>query len=179
MLTIKVGEKTRIKFFADNNDLDGITIPFERRVPNIVRSIHNSRQQDGVRAEYVKSVKLRGIVENVRGEAWMQQHVPADGMSASDGKVAGYHALSFASLTEAFYTALNQDPSNQNLMLTLQRGLECRVLHARTPPAVLRYLVNLHNRFHTGSGTSFVELLTLVPEVSWFGFGYAVSNNNS
>ena len=161
----QVGEKTRVKFFADSNDLDSSSFPFERRVPNIQRSPFNSRRQDGVRAEYVKSVKLRGIVENVRGEAWFQQR-SADAMSTSDGKVASYLALSFASLTEAFYTALTQSPENQNLLLTLTRGLECRIIHARTPPAVCRYLVNLHNRFHMGSSTSFVELLTLVPEVS-------------
>ena len=161
----QVGDKTRIRFFADTNHLDGVQFPFDRRVRNIERSIYNGRQQDGVRAEYVKSTKLRGIVENVRGEPWMQQRGDLVN-GGNDGKFASYYALSFASLTEAFFTALAQEPQNQNLMLTLSRGLECRIIHAKTPPSVCRYLVNLHNRFHSGSSTSFVELLTLVPEVS-------------
>ena len=166
LIAPQVGEKVRVRFFADSNDLEDSHQPFSRRVPNIQRSPYNSRQQDGVRAEYVKSVKLRGIVENVRGEAWLQQR-PSEVITAtSDGKVASYLALSFASLTEAFYCALQQEPQNKNLLLTLARGLECRIIHPRTPPSVCRYLVNLHNRFHTGSSTSFVELLTIVPDVS-------------
>ncbi len=170
--TSQVGDKARIKFFADTNDVNGATHhahPFDRRVRNIERSMHNGRQQDGVRAEYVKSTKMRGIVENVRGEAWMQQR-SSDLVNGTDSKFGSFFALSFASLTEAFYTALTDDPTNQNLLLTLSRGLECRILHAKTPPSICRYLVNLHNRFHCGSSTSFVELLTLVPEVSLVTF---------
>ena len=170
--TSQVGDKARIKFFADTNEVNGESHhahPFDRRVRNIERSTYNGRQQDGVRAEYVKSTKMRGIVENVRGEAWMQQR-SSDLVNGTDSKFASFFALSFASLTEAFYTALVDEPSNQNLLLTLSRGLECRILHAKTPPSICRYLVNLHNRFHCGSSTSFVELLTLVPEVSWVTF---------
>ena len=166
--TSQVGDTVRIKFFADTNEVNGAAHhahPFDRRVRNIDRSMRNGRQQDGVRAEYVKSTKMRGIVENVRGEAWMQQR-SSDLVNGTDSKCASFFALSFASLTEAFYTALVDDPTNENLLLTLSRGLECRISHAKTPPSICRYLVNLHNRFHCGSSTSFVELLSLVPEVS-------------
>ena len=101
--TSQVGDTVRIKFFADTNEVNGAAHhahPFDRRVRNIERSMHNGRQQDGVRAEYVKSTKMRGIVENVRGEAWMQQR-SSDLVNGTDSKCASFFALSFASLTEA------------------------------------------------------------------------------
>ena len=83
--------------------------------------------------------------------------------------------------------SLDEDYENPNLRLTLSKGLECRVLHSRAPPAVLKYLVHLHNRFHQGSSTSFVDLLGVVPDVSClndllplgnrYGYGYGDFNS--
>ena len=78
-----------------------------------------------------------------------------------------YFALSFASLTESFYAAIREEPDNQMLLLTVSKGLEARVLHYKTPHLIGKYLINLHNRFHLGSSTSFVELVQLVPDVIW------------
>ena len=158
---LKVGEKTRINFFADFNDTSNSSIPFERIVRNIERHPHNQRSQKGVRAAYCKSVRMRGVVEGVRGEPWMQQKPPSEQTSAK------YWALSFASLTEAFYVSLVDDPCNELLLLSVRKGLECRILHHRTPALIGKYLVNLHNRFHQGSSTSFVELIQMVPHVFW------------
>ena len=113
-----------------------------------------------MKAAYVKSVKMRGVVEGVRGEPWLVQRVTGD----LNGASPSYYALSFASLCEAFYHALEEDGTNENLLLSLSKGLECRVLHHRTPGMILKYLVNLHNRFHQGSSTSWVELIQIVPD---------------
>jgi len=152
-----------VRFFTEQPPTGPLTIPSDPRMKNIVRHRLNNRVQNGVRECYKQSVKLRGIVEGVRGEPWVCE----PGIDPKTGEKAGpYEALSFASLVESFYSALDEDGENPNLRLTLNKGLECRILHSRAPPAVLKYLVHLHNRFHQGSSTSFVDLLGVVPDVS-------------
>ena len=113
-----------------------------------------------MRAAYIRSVKKRGVVQGVRGELWATQPSPT-----AEGPRRAYAALTFGSLTEALYIALEEEPENSLLTLTLTKGGEARIFSHRTPPSVLKYLVNLHNRFHQGASTSFVELVQLVPEV--------------
>ena len=72
----------------------------------------------------------------------------------------------YGSLSEAFYQALIDEGSNPNLLMSLKRGLEVRLLHHRTPPDVIRFLIHYHNGFHAGSGTSFCELVAMVPDVT-------------
>ncbi|CAK9053779.1 unnamed protein product, partial [Durusdinium trenchii] len=76
-------------------------------------------------AAYVTSCKQRGIVEGVRGEPWLVMPAP-DSLGEKKGP---YLALSFGSLTESFYTALLEEPNNENLKLSLTRGLESRLIH--------------------------------------------------
>lgn len=157
-------EKQRVKFYMDDNSLKGDSSsnsPFGSRKRNIIRHELNNRYQSGVKQAYKVSLRMRGIVEGARGEAWLlQPEVDLNGE-----KVSGYKALSFASLTESFYASLTEDSGNENLLMSLSKGLECRILSNRMPGAIIRYLVNLHNRFHKGSGTSFVELIKMVPDV--------------
>lgn len=156
-----------MRFFIDDNSTSGT--PFPQRVRNIARHEYNQRCQSGVKKAYVASVKSRGVVEAVRGEAWLVQSASA---TSGDMARAPYRALSFASLCESFYTALNEDgDSNGNLMISLTRGLEARVLDHRIPPCISKYLVNLHNRFHSGSSTSFIELIQLVPDAAGTDLG--------
>ncbi len=76
-----------------------------------------------------------------------------------------YLAISYGSLSEAFFQACCDAPDNDNLMVSVKKGLEARILSHRTPPAVVRLLINMHNRFHFGSGTSWVEIIQMVPDV--------------
>ena len=158
-------EKQRVKFFTDDNNLEGddsSPSPFATRKKNIQRHELNNRYQSGVKAAYKASLRMRGIVEGVRGEAWFLQPQ----LSPTGEKLTGYQALSFASLTESFYAALVEDPSNVNLKMSLSKGLECRILNAKMPAAIIRFLVNLNNRFHNGSGTSFIELMKMIPDAT-------------
>lgn len=126
-------------------------------VQNLRRHMEfNPRQQAGVKAAYVRSIKARGICESVRGEAWAVQNAESGGPLL---------LLSCASLTEAFYMALREEPTNVNILCTLKAGLDVRVLSPRTPPNVCKYLVRLHNRFHGGAATNFLELMAAVPDV--------------
>lgn len=49
---------------------------------------------------------------------------------------------------------------------------EAVVLHNRTPVDVLTYLKDFHNRWHSGSGTTFLELIctSLDIDKSWLAF---------
>ena len=154
-----MSDKIRVKLYLDDNTVDGK--PFSTRARAIARHEFNPRQHAGVRAAYIRSVKIRGVVEGVRGELWATQPSPD-----ADGSNRVYGALTYGSLTEALYAALEEDPKNPQLLLTLNKGLEAKVLSWRTPPSVLKYLVKLHNRFHTGASTSFVELVQLIPEAA-------------
>lgn len=158
-----MGDKTRVRFFTDCNDVGQHQVPYTQRTRNIARHPCNSRQQSGVKAAYVTSCKQRGIVEGVRGEPWLVMPAP-DSLGEKKGP---YLALSFGSLTESFYTALLEEPNNENLKLSLTRGLESRLIHHATPTAVLKFLVSYHNRFHSGSANSFLDVLWLVPDVIW------------
>ena len=160
---VQVGaEKQRVKWFADDNSADGIAHPFQHRRRNIQRHPLNARHQSSVRQAYVASCKLRGVCEGVRGEAWIMQPVPSDVVEGH----SPYLALSYASLSEAFYQACCEDAGNQCLQISVRKGLEARILSCKTPESVVRLLINLHNKFHFGSGTSWIELIQMVPTVS-------------
>ena len=125
----------------------------------------NPRQHEGVKKQYILSVKTRGIVEDVRGGLWA---VEAERVERNGVLVTGpVQALTFGSLTEAFYQALVDEPSNQLLLTSLAKGLEARLISAKTPPSVLKCLVTFHNQFHAGAATSFVELVQMVPDAAW------------
>ena len=149
----QVGDKKKIRFFQD---VGNGQVPSPDGPRNLKRHMDfNPRQQSGVKSKYIRSIKARGIVESVRGEAWGIQ--PVDG--------GPFLLLSCASLTEAFYMAYAEDPTNPNILCTLKAGLDVRVLSVRTPPQICRYLVRLHNRFHGGASTNFLELMAAAPEV--------------
>lgn len=161
--TYQVGQKQRIQFFLDTNTPDSVNAPFASRMQGIIRHGCNQRTHAGVKRAYVKSCQARGICEGVRGECWVQEPSRST-KSCSTG--SPYRALSYGSLLEAFYAALHQEPGNSNLLRTLQRGIEVRIFDSRMPDSISKYLVKLHNRFHGGAGTSFVELMASVPDVA-------------
>ena len=113
--------------------------PFGQRKRNIIRHPLNSRQQSSVRLAYVASCKARGVVEGVRGEAWLMQPSPSDSIQEK----TPYLALSYGSLSEAFYQACCDSPDNDNLMVSVKKGLEARILSQGTPPVVVRLLINM------------------------------------
>ena len=162
--TYQIGDnKTRVRFFLDENSTDDTAVPFASRQVGIVRHAFNQRRHAGVKQAYIKSCMARGIVEGVRGECWIGEPKP-DALGVRKGP---YQALTYGSLLESFYTALNMEPGNPLLIRTLQRGLECRLFSHKVPESVAKYMVKLHNRFHQGAGVSFIELIQTVPDASW------------
>ena len=160
--TYQVGEKTRVKFFLDQNSTDHTNFPFHSRQVGIVRHQHNQRMHSGIKKAYVKSCCARGIVEGVRGEAWLTEPKP----DSFGHRTGPFQALTYGSLCEAFFSALCQEPENQNLHRTLGRGLEARVFSHKLPDSIAKYIVKMHNRFHGGASTNFIELMQVVPDVT-------------
>ena len=160
--TYQVGQKLRIPFFLDTTSIDHENFPYASRQPGIVRHTHNQRKRAGVKRAYIKSCQARGIVDGVRGECWCGEPLPDQFGHRGNGP---FQALSYGSLCESFYAALQLDPTNPLLQRTLQRGLEVRVFSNKMPDSIAKYLVRLHNRFHGGAGVSFVELMQTVPDV--------------
>ena len=58
------------------------------------------------------------------------------------------------------------NPKNELVMHAVANGFKgALVLRKDTPGDVLAWVKNKHNAFHTGSQTSFIELMAMVPEV--------------
>jgi hypothetical protein len=96
-------------------------------------------------------------VEGVRGVPWA--------ICAPDGGPP-HMLLSYGTLTAAVYVAHEREPTNSMVHRTVRQGLKSAVvLQFRTPPDVVDYLIKLHNSFHDGSGTSFIEVLSMVAKI--------------
>ena len=79
-------------------------------------------------------------------------------------------ALSYNHRAAAFYRADAQAPDNKMVESVRLRGLQrVRVIAHWTPEAVMKFLSNVHNRFHKGSEASVLELChsALSLEASW------------
>ena len=159
-ITFQVGEGKKIlRFFQDGTD-NNPNIPFSEKPKNLGRHmIYNPRNQAGVKQAYVRSVKARGIVESVRGEMWAV--APEE---VQDGRKGPHLLLSCASLIEAFYQAITEDSENENLLTTCRKGIKARILSPRRPGNICRYLTTLHNQFHHGASTNFLELIRQAPQ---------------
>ncbi|CAK9105434.1 Uncharacterized protein SCF082_LOCUS49142 [Durusdinium trenchii] len=140
----------------------------------IARHPLNSRRQQTVLTAYTKSVQQKGIVRGVRGECWLQAP------NTEEGEMS-YLALTFATLSEAFYQA-NEAPDREdypNLLTTAKYGLDVLIFDHRTPQSVLQFLITYHNAFHQGAETSFMEMIMKVPEVEKAWANYKVANGIS
>ena len=156
---------TRVQWFLCSNSpwCGDVSLQWKTQIYLIIiRHPLNNRQQKSVMSTYTSHRwnNLTAFAVCVRGEAWLLQPQPCD----AGGQQAPYLALSYGSLSEAYYQALLDEPENQHLLVSLKSGLEVRLLHHRTPPDVVRFLILIQNGFHAGSGTSFCELVSLVPQ---------------
>ena len=111
-----------------------------------MRHPKNSRRQDKVLQNYVRSVQTRGVIPGVRGEAWLVAPSTESGC---------YLALTFGTLSDAFYAAYERDDRTNypNLLATAQAGLDAIVFDYRTPNSILDFMILVWtqqcNSFHT------------------------------
>ncbi|CAE7226659.1 unnamed protein product [Symbiodinium sp. CCMP2456] len=106
----------------------------------IMRHPLNSRRQDQVLQVYKKSVQQRGIIKGVRGECWVRAPNPENNETV-------YLALTFGTLTEAFYAAWADADRESYANLKLTHRVEkawanhrlALGITARTPEYEVRY----------------------------------------
>eukprot|EP00438_Fugacium_kawagutii_P005017 Skav216761 [mRNA] locus=scaffold1917:56688:62493:- [translate_table: standard] len=73
-------------------------------------------------------------------------------------------ALGFNHRAESMYRCCAENPENPNVMDAKARGLrKVRVLHERTPDAILDRVVSLLNAFHEGSAENHFDVMNEVP----------------
>eukprot|EP00959_Pyramimonas_sp_CCMP1952_P366242 7670463-Pyramimonas_sp.AAC.1 len=133
----------RMAFFDSNNQ------------PIFTRHKLNNRNFAAHRENLVRRILKQGLMEGVRGEAWAVPEKPDTTMgNLSDSRMM---LLSHATLTEAVYEAHRRKPSNRYVKTTLQLGLQIKVFQGRTPKYICEYLKEIHNEFHSGAQTSFLE----------------------
>ena len=74
-------------------------------------------------------------------------------------------ALGFNHRAESFYRCYAENPTNQNVIDAKTRGLrKVRVLHEKTPDAILERVVRLLNSFHEGSAENHFDVMS---EAAW------------
>ena len=81
-----------------------------------------------------------------------------------------YKMLSWGHWVQGVYRAAARSPGNAFVQSTLLRGVTGMTLFRNTTPAdVLRWIIDLSNKFHHGSGKSFVEVIhdTCAAEAKW------------
>ena len=138
-----------LKFFSS----DGVRF--------LYMSKHNARNHKRVREKYVQRVLRSGIFVGVRGAPWVL---------ASDEQPPVFYLMSYATLAESVYEAALREPENKFVKISLENGIPGAIIfNARTPADVLTYLKELHNDFHAGVDTSFLEIYLKIEDIeaSW------------
>eukprot|EP00959_Pyramimonas_sp_CCMP1952_P365514 7655088-Pyramimonas_sp.AAC.1 len=135
-----------------------VTIPFFNAAGVFQLTAHptaNPRKQDQTVEDYVESIEEHGYVPGVRGVPWAQRNPEAGGP---------YLMLSFDKLSQAIKIAYQRDigMTNVKVQTTVSRGLpNVDIFRPDTPLDVLEFLVQYHNAFHSGSKTSWMEILII------------------
>jgi hypothetical protein len=68
--------------------------------------------------------------------------------------------------TEGLYLAHERWPEAENVVRSLQQGLEAVVFDYRMPAVCSTFLVKYHNSFDKGANTTFVEQVMLIPQAA-------------
>ena len=78
--------------------------------------------------------------------------------------------IPWGALLRAIYLAWKRSPSNANVAHSVRKGLQHAVpFHSSTPRDVLEWLRDYHNKWHKGSATTCLEILTNIGpcDASW------------
>jgi len=117
--------------------------------PNVCRHRLNDRDQEATTESLACSVERQGALVGVRGNAWAVKGADM------------YNMLTWGHLCEAVLMAAGRSPDNAYVKATLKRGIvSATIFGPQTPDDVLHHLVRMHNNFHRGSSSSFVDLLS-------------------
>lgn len=144
--TYQVGPRIDIPFFIDDTD-----------EPNIVTHSLNKRNQKMKERRFAGSIIRRGLAQSARGDPVMVYN--------KDRKPP-HGAITFGSLTNAFFLAKSWRPLHPNVLDAVKRGLEAVVmLHEDMPPVIIRWVINFFNSFFDGAEASFLDKMKEANEV--------------
>ena len=133
------------------------------QMKTFVRRSLNDRDEYDTRKIYTGLLLKHGWLKSVRGAPWGI----AEKTKTGDVEETRYHLISSATLVEAAYAAIELEPSNPQVQQLQAVPVENVVIfNSKTPMDVLEYLKDLANLLNgTGSKTSFIERLRLVPTI--------------
>ncbi|CAK0879154.1 unnamed protein product [Prorocentrum cordatum] len=135
-----------------------VTIPFFNAAGVFqlaARPTANPRKQYQTVEDDVESIEEHGYAPGVRGVPWAQRNPEAGGP---------YLMLSFDKLSQAIKIAYQRDTgmTNVKVQTTISRGLpNVDIFRPDAPLDALEFLVQYHNAFHSGSKTSWMEILII------------------
>lgn len=120
-------------------------------VPALIRSRYNQRKHQSVLRSYVKGVLEKGVQIAMRGTIIVQE---TDDDNTNE-------VLAGATLCEAVTVGADVAPTNPFLLQAVMDGLEaCIIVKKATPRDICSLIRYNHtgNEFHSGAGTSFIEI---------------------
>jgi hypothetical protein len=130
--------------------------------PTFVCHELNTRKQDVVVKKYIRSVCTVGLTQDARGTACA---------CPTRGGEAPFRMLTYGTMIRACYACFERHGEKSKVKLTLERGLVVDLYDERMPSDVVNYFRDFMNIdvFHTGSSTSFLEILsaTLSVDSEW------------
>lgn len=120
--------------------------------------VNKNRGQQQVLLSYKRGLEKYGLQPHVRGNAIAVPRPMSNAGLESDAQ--SYFLVGHATLTEAVYLAIEDDPRKENAQVqaSVKQGLpDPLVLSPRTPRDVLCWVKETHNEFHKGASLTVLE----------------------
>lgn len=115
----------------------------------ITRHPRNERDVGSFQDVMMEKLRTKGVQLFHRGKLVMM---------ATDREFRWY-AVGGGTLTDCFYEAARLYPKEENVVLSLEQGLDdCVLIHKATPVDIVDYMILEHNAFHDGAPTTFIQL---------------------
>ena len=118
----------------------------------------NQRPHSQVVEDYVGTIVKYGLFQEARSTAW--------GVTPTHGNVNTKYdkwLMGAGTTTDAVCLAHQRHSHNANVIGTIKEGLSFTEWNNKTPDSVLIFFKELHNSFHGGASTSFIELINSIP----------------
>jgi hypothetical protein len=142
--TVQVGQKIDVPFFDTHGQR------------TIETHELNKRNQKAKEKRFCNGIIKRGLAQSARGDPIFVH---------SKQRALPHLAITFGSLSNAFYMAAAKSRC-QNVLHATQKGLEgVTMLHEDSPPSVIRWVVNFFNEFFDGAEASIIDKMKEAAEV--------------
>ncbi len=144
---------TRINFYDKLDPTSATKHKLLHRHP-----VNLNRGQDGTLQQYKSGVLKYGVLPHCRGCAIAVPR-PTSNVDTQH-EFQSYWLVGHTTLTESVYMAVDEEPSNEQVVASIEQGLpDPLVLSPRTPKDVLLWIKDEHNRWHVGAGMTVLEYM--------------------